>query len=153
MYGLIEQLTKEKMKRIFATLAILAGFTLSSNAQKAIPLVSFADNTDSISVMETAIWKITPLTGDTTSLVEYYWNGQKDKLVVGTEDSLLTTFGSRFLETSATGLSVDINVDYIESVDAITDSTCTFTYNEGRLRKKYSLAISIGDFIALINAL
>ena len=137
------------MKKIIVGLLIM--LSASVYAQESIPLISFSSGDTSASVLETYIYKITPQTGDTTSEVNYFYRNQRKSLIVDTEDSLMSTWGTRLLEGA--GFGFVINVDYIKGSVPLTDSTCNVFYNEGRIEKVYSLPISIGDFNALINAL
>jgi len=142
------------MKNILTTLAVILLIVFSAKSQEAVQLVDFDNQTDTILVMETNIWKVTALAGDSTSLVEYFYRGQKEKVNAYAEDSLLIDGSmTRFLNPDFTGLTSGVNADNIEGAYKVTDTTSGFWYNEGNLRKKYSLGISLDSLKTLINAL
>lgn len=141
---------KKKMKKLLA-ITLFSVLATLGYSQKALPLVSFASGDTVAIVMESDVYKVTPQTGDTTSEVKYFYREQRKSVIVSTEDSLFSTYGSRLLEGA--GFGFVINVDNINGVVRLTDSTCTVFYNEGRLEKRYELSISAGDFQALINGL
>lgn len=152
------------MKRIFATLTLALGIFLGSFAQSspnAVKLVDFNSQTDTISVMETQIWNIDGQVGDTTSLVEYFYAGQKEKMNAYSEDSLLID-GSTTLFLNPWGLGTvtnrsntvtrGFNILNIEGIYRLTDSTSGFWYNNGNSRDKYSTTITLDSLNTLINA-
>lgn len=138
------------MKKLI-TLAILA-ITLNCKSQEILPLIASPSGDTSASVMETDVYKVIPQTGDATSEVLYFYRGIKKSLLISTEDSLFSTWGSRLLE-GVGGIDFVINVDNVRGIVPLTDSTSLLFYNEGNLEKKYNLSISVGDFNSLVNGL
>lgn len=153
------------MKRIFATLTLVIGLAVASIAQQApnaVKIVDFDNQADTFAVMETAIWNIDGQAGDSTSLIQYYYRGQKEKVIAYSEDSLLidgtcTLFLNPFglgtvTDNSSSTVTRGFNILNIEGIYRLTDSTSGFWYNNGGLRDKYNTTITLDSLQTLINA-
>ena len=136
------------MKKLITLAFIAVGFT--AFAQEAVSLMTLG-STDTISVMETAIYKIDNETGDSTSTVQYYFKGQDKKIVADSAEAWFVSVTDRLITPS--GLGYTINADRIEGINRLTDSTCTFFYLKGNARVRLNLGISAGEFQTAINGL